>query len=106
MSDADRSLFENRFLSSKQRLEKIRLSAMLLGRPDVAEHLHRRVASVRQGPKSNVARVDVAEGLRQRVASLWQEGPKSKVTRVLVGLAAAVVVAALIAALVWFLQAR
>jgi hypothetical protein len=81
MSDADRSLFENRFLSSKQRLEKIRLSAMLLGRPDVAARLHRGVASVRQGPKSNV-------------------------TRVLVGLAAAVVVAALIAALVWFLQAR
>jgi hypothetical protein len=106
MSDADRSLFEDRFLSSKQRLEKIRLSALLLGRPDVAEGLIRRAASVRQGPKSNAARVDVAEGLRQRVVSLWHEGPKSNVARVLVGLGVLLGLGALMDALVWFLQSR
>jgi len=51
MSDADRPRFERRFLSSKQRLEKIRLSAMLLGRRDVAEGLSQRVASLRQEPR-------------------------------------------------------
>ena len=103
MSDADRNLFESRFLTSKQRLEKIRLSAMVLGRPDVAEGLRQRVASLRQGPKSNAARVDVAVGLHQRVASLWLQGPKSNAARVLVGLG---VLFAVMAALVWFLQSR
>jgi hypothetical protein len=106
MSDADRILFEDRFLSSKQRLEKIRLSAMLLGRPDVAEGLRQRVASLRQGPKSNAARVDVAVGLHQRMASLWLHGPKSNAARVLVGLGVLLVLGALMVGLVWFLQSR
>ena len=48
MSDADQNLFEDRFLSNKQRLEKIRLSAMLLGRPEVVEGLRHKVACLRQ----------------------------------------------------------
>jgi hypothetical protein len=51
LSDSDRSRFESRFLFSQQRLEKIRLSAMLLGRPDVAATLSERVTSLRQEPR-------------------------------------------------------
>ena len=48
LSESERSHFEERFLFSQKRVEKIRLSAMLLGRPDVAESLQRRVQNLRQ----------------------------------------------------------
>ena len=51
MSDTDRFLFENLYLSSEKRLEKIRLSAVLLGRPEVVEGLGHRIASLRQAIK-------------------------------------------------------
>ena len=47
MSDADRLLFEGRFLFNDERLEKIRLCSMLLGRPDFAQGLTERVATLR-----------------------------------------------------------
>ena len=47
LDESDRSHFESRFLSNRQRMEKIRLSAALLGRPDVAEDLSRRAAKLR-----------------------------------------------------------
>jgi len=50
MSEIDRSRFEVSFLFSKRRLGKIRLCAMLLGRPEVAEGLSERIARLRENP--------------------------------------------------------
>jgi hypothetical protein len=49
LNEADRSHFEQRFLTSQERVEKIRLSAMLLRRPEVVESLSQRVENL--GPK-------------------------------------------------------
>jgi hypothetical protein len=56
LSESDRTHFEERFLLSQERIEKIRLSAVLLGRPDVVESLSGRV-----------------ENLQQKVANLQQK---------------------------------
>jgi len=48
LSESDRSHFEERFLFSQERVEKTRLSAMLLGRLDFAESLGRKAENLRQ----------------------------------------------------------
>jgi hypothetical protein len=54
LKNSDRSRFEERFLFNQESIEKIRVSAMLLGRPDMVERLR-------------------LEGLRQRTSSLLDE---------------------------------
>jgi hypothetical protein len=48
LSKSDRSHFEERLLFSQDTVEKIRVSAMLLGRPDVVENVEQRLGRRRQ----------------------------------------------------------
>jgi len=101
MSDGDRLLFEGRFLFNEERLEKIRLCAMLLGRAEVAEGLTQRVASLREDPQFwnklwNTQRqptkrgvpVPMAEAVEPQSAPapnlgpILDAGPKSSIARV------------------------
>lgn len=48
LDDADRLSFERQFLDNEERLRNVRLSAMLLDRPDIAENLGRREIPARE----------------------------------------------------------
>ncbi len=47
LDDADRLYFERQFLNNEERLRNVRLSAMLLDRPDIVENLGRREVPAR-----------------------------------------------------------
>jgi hypothetical protein len=116
MSDADRPLFESRFLFNEQRLEKIRLSAMLLGRPDVAEGVGRRAAEIVKTAGSELASAPNVGAVAPLSAGINPSGGSTAQTEVVLGawrrrlnvgvLLGILLVTALIYFLRWFLQSR
>ena len=99
MSDDERLAFESRFLFNKRRLEKIRLSAMLLGRPDVAERLSQRATN-------SVGALEKEQGYAPNLGPILDSGSKNSVVALLIALGTAVVLGSLVAALVLFLQSH
>jgi RNA polymerase sigma-70 factor (ECF subfamily) len=84
LSESDRSHFEGRFLLNKERVEKIRFSAMLLGRPDVVESLSRRVQDLKLKPAMELALAGELEDSSQGGLQ-FQSFDESYVERLLAG---------------------